>query len=294
MFKAKRFGIRIMSFALCVLLTVGIALPASATMAELELETTDRLAANIRYSASTNGTIIGCLEDGAELTVIGEKQNFYRIDCYGMKGYIAKEQVCTDENGFYYVNCSEESSLTRELRVCSAEETEALRAQVLSVSKSLLGIRYRTNGSTTKGFDCSGFVKYVYNKLGYSLNRTASDQMANGVAVDRNDLQPGDLVFFKNTYNSGRIASHVGIYIGDGKFIHCASRGVSIDYLSTYYYVNRFLCARRIILTGNAAYDSIPNAEYTTNRSSDQYGRSCFLSNYLYCCRNTTCYTCSC
>lgn len=276
--KANRFGIRIISALLCVLLGIGMALPASATMAELELETTDRLAANIRYSASANGTIIGCLEDGTELTVVGEKQDFYRIDCYGMKGYIAKEQVCTDENGFYYVNCSEESSLTRVLRVCSAEETETLRAKVVSVSKSLLGIRYRTNGSTTRGFDCSGFVKYVYNKLGYSLNRNASDQMANGVAIDVEDLQPGDLLFFKNTYNSGRIASHVGIYIGDGKFVHAANSGIRIDELDSSYYARKYLCARRVILTGNATYESIPNAEYSNTRSSDQTGRSYFFA----------------
>lgn len=277
MFKAKRFGIRMMSFALCVLLAVGMALPASASMTALELESTDRLSANIRYSASSSGTIIGCLEDGTEVTVIGEKGNFYRIDCYGMKGFIVKEQVRTDDNGFYYVNCSEDSSLTRTLRVCSAEEAESLRSRALSVSKSLLGVRYRANGSSTRGFDCSGFVQYVYQKLGYSLSRNASAQMADGVAIDKADLQPGDLVFFKNTYNSGRIASHVGIYIGDGKFIHCASGGVRIDYLSTYYYASRFLCARRVILAGNASYDSIPNAEYAINRCSDLPGRSCFL-----------------
>ena len=278
MFKAKRFGIRILSFVLGVLLAAGMGSPASATMAELELETTDRLAANIRYSASSSGTIIGCLEDGTELTVISEKNDFYRIDCCGMKGYIAKEQVRTDEYGYYYVNCSEESSLTRILTVCSAEEAETLRAKAVSVSKSLLGIRYKTNGPTTKGFDCSGFVRYVYNKLGYDLNRTAAAQLADGIAVDQDDLQPGDLVFFKNTYNSGRIPSHVGIYIGDGKFVHAANSGVCIDDLDSEYYTRKFLCARRVILAGNATYESIPNAEYSNTRSSDQTGRSCFFT----------------
>lgn len=278
MFKAKRFGIRILSFVLCVLLAAGAASPASATMTELELETTDRRAANIRYSASSSGTIIGCLEDGTELTVISEKNNFYRIDCCGMKGYIAKEQVRTDENGYYYVSCSEGSSLTRVLTVCSAAEAESLRAKAVSVSKSLLGIRYKTNGTNTRGFDCSGFVRYVYNKLGYSLNRTASAQMSNGVAIEKEDLQPGDLVFFKNTYNSGRIASHVGIYIGDGKFVHAANSGIRIDELDSSYYARKYLCARRVILTGNATYESIPNAEYSNTRSSDQTGRSYFFA----------------
>lgn len=267
-----------MSALLSLLLCLGMASPASAAMAELELETTDRLAANVRYNASASSTIIGCLEDGTGLTVIGQKGNYYRIDCGSMKGYISKDQVRTDENGCYYVYCSEDSSLTRVLTVCSAEEAEALRAKAVTVSKSLLGIRYKMNGTSKKGFDCSGFVWYVYNKLGYSITRNATAQMSDGIVIQKSDLQPGDLVFFKNTYNSGRIASHVGIYIGDGKFIHAATRGIAIDNLYSEYYVSKFLCARRVILTGNAAYDSIPNADYTTDRSSDQNGRSCFFA----------------
>lgn len=274
MFKANRFVIQIAAFLLCVGLAVGVAAPASAVMVELELETTERLAANVYYIANTRGLVVGCLEDGTELTVLSERQNFYRIDCYGMKVYIAKEQVRQDESGNYYVNCSEESVTTRTLRVCGTGEAESLRSEIVSIANSLKGVRYVENGTTTRGFDCSGFVRYIYREVGYEINRSAIYQLYDGVAVDADHLLPGDLVFFKNTADNGRIATHVGIYIGDGKFIHCANKGVTVTSMNSPYYAQHFLCARRIILAGNASYDLIPGTSYPISRSSGPEGRS--------------------
>lgn len=274
MLKVNRFGIRITALILCALLVAGAALPASAAMPDLELEATGRLAANIYYIPSTWGVVVGCVEDGTALTVIGKSQGFYRINCCGMKVYIAMEQVRQDEHGNYYVNCSEDYELTRVLQVCGTGEAESLRSDVIRIAKSLQGIPYVVNGSTTRGFDCSGFVQYVYRKIGYSINRSAIYQLYNGVAVDPDNLLPGDLVFFKNTVNNGRIATHVGIYIGDGKFIHCANRGVAISSLSSAYYTQHFLCARRVILAGNASYAPIPSTSHPSTRSSDPLGRS--------------------
>lgn len=76
-----------------------------------------------------------------------------------------------------------------------------------------VGYPYVYGGSSPKGFDCSGFVKYVCNQFGYNVNRTASAQMDNGTSVSRDQLQPGDLVFFRKSGSSSR-ASHVGIYVG--------------------------------------------------------------------------------
>lgn len=280
MVKANRFGRRIAALLLCVLLAVGTATPASAAMTDLELETTDRLAANIYYVASTRGVVVGCLEDGTELTVIGESRGFYRVSCYGMKVYISGEQVRQDEHGNYYVNCSEDNELTRVLRVCEAEEVESVRSGVVSLAESLKGIRYLDNGTTTRGFDCSGFVQYVFQHNGYSINRSAIYQLYDGVAVDPDNLLPGDLVFFKNTVNNGRIATHVGIYIGDGQFIHCANKGVVISNLDDAYYAKHFLCARRVILAGNASYEPVSGFSYSESRSSDPQGRSFFWPEY--------------
>ncbi|WP_277586036.1 C40 family peptidase [Psychrobacillus antarcticus] len=117
--------------------------------------------------------------------------------------------------------------------------------ELVATAKDLIGIKYRGGGTTKAGFDCSGFVSYVYNDLGVSLPRTSSGMHASGSKVDKSDLVSGDLVFF-NT--SGKGVSHVGIFIGDGKFIHSSSsKGVKIDKLSDpYYWGDRYVGAKRI------------------------------------------------
>lgn len=111
--------------------------------------------------------------------------------------------------------------------------------------KPAIGVSYKTGGTTTNGFDCSGFTSYVYKKLGLSLPRTSAAQYKVGTAVSKSNLKAGDLVFF-NT--SGRGVSHVGIYVGSGKFAHSSSsRGVIISPLSQSYYANRYVGAKRIM-----------------------------------------------
>lgn len=109
---------------------------------------------------------------------------------------------------------------------------------------SLLGTPYVYGGTTRSGFDCSGFTQYVFAGSGISLPRTSYEQFASGVAVSRNELQPGDLVFF-TIYTKG--ASHVGIYIGGGRFIHADNPrvGVTITSLSNSFYFAHYLGARK-------------------------------------------------
>ncbi|MFM7799829.1 MAG: C40 family peptidase [Planctomycetota bacterium] len=118
---------------------------------------------------------------------------------------------------------------------------------LLDNALSFIGVPYRFGGSTpATGFDCSGFVKYVFNKtFDLSLPRTAREMARSGMAVARGELQPGDLVFFNTR---GSVNSHVGIYLGDSKFVHAPySRArVRIDDLDEKYYRQRFNGARRV------------------------------------------------
>jgi cell wall-associated NlpC family hydrolase len=111
--------------------------------------------------------------------------------------------------------------------------------------QKLIGIDYDYGGTSTSGFDCSGFTGYVFKKLGLDLPRSSRDQFVIGKKVAREDLRAGDLVFF-NT--NGKSVSHVGIYVGNNKFAHSStSKGVTITCLSDSYYVDRYLGARRVM-----------------------------------------------
>lgn len=110
-----------------------------------------------------------------------------------------------------------------------------------------IGTKYVSGGTSTNGFDCSGFTMYVFDKIGINLPHQSGSQYQMGTDVSRDEMRPGDLVFF-NT--SGKGISHVGIYVGDGEFAHASSsRGVTISSLSDSYYVNRYVGAKRIMST---------------------------------------------
>lgn len=118
--------------------------------------------------------------------------------------------------------------------------------KIIHTALSYRGVKYRFGGATPSGFDCSGFVMYVYNQYGIKLPRTADKQFEIGSPIkSKKDLKPGDLVFFE-TYEKG--ASHVGIYQGENQFIHASSsRGVTVSPLSDTYFAPRYLGARRVL-----------------------------------------------
>jgi cell wall-associated NlpC family hydrolase len=122
-----------------------------------------------------------------------------------------------------------------------------IEARVIKIARSLIGVPYRFGGETPKGFDCSGFVGYVFRKAaGVDLPRVSHDQARSGKAVSVDDLRPGDLIYFKIEHQK---PLHVGIYLGRGKFIHApSSRGrVNIQSLSVDYWRKRYRGARRVI-----------------------------------------------
>jgi hypothetical protein len=133
----------------------------------------------------------------------------------------------------------------------------SVSADQIDLKKSIdevVGTPYKWGGTTPSGFDCSGFILYIFNQYETKLPRTSKSMSQIGTKVEKEDLRPGDLVFF-NTFGKG--VSHAGIYIGDGQFAHSSTRGVKIEKLSDTYYDKRYITARRVVSGEN--YENMIN-----------------------------------
>ena len=191
---------------------------------------------NVRDSWSSGSTLVGTLKYGDAVTVTGRCSNgWMRIQYQGHTAYVSGEYLA-DQNGGSSDGNNSGSTVTG----------SGTAAEIARFVCTFVGYNYVYGGSKpSTGFDCSGLMYYCLRQYGYSMNRTADDQMDQGTAVSRDELQVGDLVFF----GSGSYANHVGMYIGDGNFVHAStpSTGVRINSLNETYYTNRYIGARRII-----------------------------------------------
>lgn len=197
---------------------------------------------NLRSGPSTVASALGQLRAGETVNIIGFNCGWYKVTYDGMTGYIRSDLVtllekpasnrgtaAPIENGSSSNNSGSSSSIGR---------------QIADYALKYVGYPYVYGGEDPSGFDCSGFMQYVFAHFGYTINRTATAQLQNGYYVERSELKPGDIIYF----GSGSVASHVGLYIGDGKFVHAqsSSTGVVISSLSENWYNNRYLCAHRV------------------------------------------------
>lgn len=249
-------GKRLLCLVLSLISVLVLTLPAAAT------ETADTAevyySTKIHSTASHSAPSIGQLENGTALTILGEKGEFFKIDCYDMNGYIAKSQTAEKDNA-YYVNCNPNSEDTQIMDYTPMADALVLRASLLELAKAQLGSRYVYGSSRPGAFDCSGLTYYLYGKHDLPINRTASTQLQDGIIVAFDGMQVGDLVFFHEA-GYPNLSSHVGIYIGDGKIIHSSRRGVIVSDLDGDYYMETYLCARRIVNVQTAQAETVPTA----------------------------------
>ena len=123
------------------------------------------------------------------------------------------------------------------------------KKKLLDYAKFFKGGKYVWGGTTPKGFDCSGYVQYLYKKSGVNLPRTAWSQSKKGIPIDKSHLQEGDLLFFLTDKKRGIPVTHVGIYLGHGEMIHAASKkkGIIISPITHGHYADTFVSARRVV-----------------------------------------------
>jgi len=180
------------------------------------------------------GQVISRVNDDNIVTVTSVFENWFGISYMGELAFVERAVVRVP----YFV----------ELETVRLPGSVTLGEEIVEFAKQYIGTRYVFGGTTPSGFDCSGFMMYVLSNFGISVNRVSRDQARNGVQVNRSDLEAGDLVFFAASVGGSRI-THVGMYIGGGRFIHSSTfnTGVRISDINSNYHTRRFVTARRVV-----------------------------------------------
>ncbi len=218
---------------------------------------------NLRSGPSTSYSVTARAGNGDKCYIIGMNNGWFKVIygssiCYVRSDYVTlteipyENQASSNTPKFFRQGKSTgvaPSAAALEGNVSSGSSGSAVSitgSQILAEAKKYLGTPYVSGGASPSGFDCSGFTYYVLKQLGYSPYRTVADQYQHGTAVSKANLQAGDLVFFANTAGSG--LSHVGIYAGNGQFIHAPNSRSTVSYsdLTSGYWAEHYYGARRI------------------------------------------------
>ena len=203
-------------------------------------------ALRVRSEANNSSGILGLIPNGATVELLEQEGEWYLTNYSGFMGYIHSDYVEVTKEISPIVTDGEDSMSA----VSAAAAAEAARAEVANLACEFIGARYVYGGASPSGFDCSGFTLYIYKQFGFSLPHSATSQLAYGEEVAKEDLKPGDLVFFRDTSITRKAASHVGVYIGDGQFVHASSSRtgyVKVNNLTDSYFRNIYVGARRLI-----------------------------------------------
>jgi len=180
---------------------------------------------NVRADAGTKYKVVTVAKKGAIATATHQKKvgksTWYKVKVNGKSGWIL-------------------STLLTSTTVKKASVSTSSSA-VVSEALALKGIPYKFGGTTTAGFDCSGFIQYAFKQAGKSVSRSTLTQFAESYTVST--PQPGDLVFFANTYRAG--ISHVGIYIGNNQFVHSGGAKAEVKSMDDPYWGKKFHSFKR-------------------------------------------------
>ncbi len=215
----------------------------------VEIGYVDATLLNIRETPDTSAAILDRQVMGASLRLIAYEDGWYSVETIdGVSGFVSGEFV-SDTPIEPKTIAAATSSITKSQAAAPPTSDElALGERIITYAKQFIGTPYVYGASGPDSFDCSGFTMYVMSANGISLPHQSASQAQMGLEVAMDELVAGDLVFFNTTSTEG--VGHVGIYIGDGRFIHASSgsaHAVTISSLSEDYYSAHYIGARRVI-----------------------------------------------
>ncbi len=236
-------------------------------------------AINVRSEANTSSEVVESIALNTQVKVVGEENDWYKVEINGKTGYIRNDLLSNEkievssrnndidrataqsatENSTKTENASQANTSTKQSSIsqstakaetntsnsASTSSSGVTGADIAAYAKQFVGCRYVYGASGPSSFDCSGLTMYVYKHFGYSLSHSSKVQATQGKAVT-GALQPGDILVFSN---DGKTVGHVGIYLGNDKFVHASdsSTGVIISNLSDRWNKSKYWGARRIL-----------------------------------------------
>ena len=200
---------------------------------------------NMRSGPGTENSIVTKLYEGSVAKIIGINNAWFKVQYRGETGYISPDYVSIVP---YKATATASAPVAVSTSSGSASTASGTRQQIIDYAAKFLGCKYVYGGNTPSGFDCSGYVKYVFKHFGVELTRTSANQYANSVKIKKSELKIGDLVFFSQNAGSSKVG-HVGIYVGGGQFIHAAApgKGVRYDSLNSTYYSSHYIGSGRVL-----------------------------------------------
>ncbi|CAM3950651.1 SH3 domain-containing protein [Bacillus paramycoides] len=197
-------------------------------------------ALNVRSGEGTNYRIIGALPQGQKVQVISENYGWSKINYNGQTGYIGTRFLSKTPVGGAVDNKpnNNQNNNQNNNNNNNTSNNSGDSSSLLAYAKSMQGVPYVWGGTSANGVDCSGYIYHVYKKFGHNISRQSVAGYWSSLP-QTSSPQPGDLIYFKDTYKAG--PSHMGIYLGGGSFIQAGDKGVAIVSLSNSYWKSHFL-----------------------------------------------------